>query len=743
MKPKIIADHSKFWLGDKYSPAKSFDLNSTMDLIKLAAYRRAIGNFVYILTGKNIPVRFAEKATSQTDGRVIYIGGELSKGEFDPTVGLSLHEAMHIAKSDFELVKLVWMKVPKSLKDAAKGRYTSDALGTYAKFVLNVVEDRYIDAWAWKHAPGYRGYYESLYNRYFYLDQIGVGLKSDDYREPTLKNYRFRLVNIIHPDADLNALPGLRRISAMLDVDNMLRPELDKPSDRLDLAFAITEEIIKNVVEAREEEQKEQREKQKSDDAVKGQSSDSSDDKEEEEDTTEEQQDSTGGDESEDEKSDGDEPAEEDGADDSDEGNDEEPTDDSNTGNQEEDILGGVEACSDPAVEDIEEEEAEQEKETEPTDLTEEEVKKIEKIIEQQEEFIERRLKPTNFDDDTIKKLNVLEKSDVAVVAVGGEEGVPETDCVVIRNMTRELMFSGDFPLANRYTSEKVNAEASKGVQEGVAFGTMLGRKLQIRSEVKHTKFTRLPKGRIDRRLLSAIGYNGENLFYQTATDKFKNVHLHVSVDASSSMSNKWRKTISTVVALAKAASMINNVSMSISFRTGSGVQENEMAYVVIAYDSRKDKFSKITELFPLLFPYGSTPEGLAFQAILHNIPETTHDLDSYFVNLSDGEPAFNTTFLGGGYCGETAANHTRKQVNKIRESGVMVLSYFIEEDAPKPEKSEDEESDPFIKVKNARVENNTTLFKTMYGKDAHFIDVSSIVQVAHTMNQKFLSKEN
>jgi hypothetical protein len=89
MKNKAIVDHSKFWLGNDFSVSKSLNTNSTMDLLKLSAYRRAISNFVYILTGKNIPVRFAEKSTSMTDGKVIYIGGELSRGEFDPTVGLA------------------------------------------------------------------------------------------------------------------------------------------------------------------------------------------------------------------------------------------------------------------------------------------------------------------------------------------------------------------------------------------------------------------------------------------------------------------------------------------------------------------------------------------------------------------------------------------------------------------------------------------------------------------------------
>jgi len=33
--------------------------------------------------------------------------------------------------------------------------------------------------------------------------------------------------------------------------------------------------------------------------------------------------------------------------------------------------------------------------------------------------------------------------------------------------------------------------------------------------------------------------------------------------------------------------------------------------------------------------------------------------------------------------------------------------------------------------------------FKTMYGKDAQFVDVTSVHQIAKTMNQMFLEKNN
>jgi hypothetical protein len=666
---KVIAEHSKFWLGDKFDPATVFSKGSTMDLIALAGYRRAIANFVYILTRRNIPVRFAENNSSLTDGKVVYIGGELSKGAFDSTVGLALHEAMHIVKSDFDLIKTLWGKIPRSLTAAARGRFSDAALGDYAKYVLNVVEDRYIDAWAYDEAVGYRGYYQALYSNYFYLDEISEVLKSADLRQPTLRNYKFRFTNIMNPDSDLDALPALRKISEMLDIENMLRPELAEPKQRLDLAFAITEEIVKSVVEEREKEKQKQHEKLK-----------------------EKTKDQKGAAE------------QSDGTPEPDEG---EPS--------EEDPLGGQEASTDPVVDDPNEELVETD--DTPVDLTEEEIEKVLEIMERQEKFVMRKLDPPKLSDEVLKKLGILEQAGVGVAIVGGEEGIPEVECVVFENMTKELLESGSFPFASGFGT--LNAEGGRGVEEGTAFGTMLGRKLQIRSEVNTTKFSRLLKGKIDRRILSSLGFGSENIFYQTTVDKYKNVHMHVTVDSSGSMAAKWKKTIATVVAMAKATSMLNNVTMSISFRTGGGAYENQKAYIVMAYDSRKDKFSKITELFPYLFPTGSTPEGLTFQAILHKIPPATHELDSYFVNLSDGEPAFSSV-----YYGETAALHTKKQVNKLRENGVNILSYFIEDDAN-------------------RQTSNGPMFQTMYGKDAHFIDVESITQVAYTMNQKFLSKEN
>lgn len=671
MKTKYT-EYSKFWLGEDFSSEK-LDVDDTYGLLKLAAYRRAIGNFVYILTGKSIPVRFAENSTSMTDGKVVYIGGELAKGQFDPTVGLALHEASHIVKSDFALIKTLWGKIPKNIVDVTIGKFNRDEVSEFCKYILNVVEDRYIDAWAYVNAPGYRGYYDALYNRYFNLPEIGKGLKSDDYRTPTLKNYKFRFTNLVNINSDLDALPRLRKISEMLNLSNILRDEMSTPQKRLELTYEIAYEIFESCI------------------------NDGKDDKSKSDDSSSETEDGEENDSGESESSSAD------------------------------DVLGG-ESGDTPVDTSTKEEENPDKDDKNGSGLSQKKKDKLEKLIKKQEDLINRTNIKSPFDAKTLNKLKALEKSGVNVVSVGKEEGVPSVDCIVVTNLTKELMETDDFPYKSNYKITSENPASARGVREGLILGKMLGRRLQIRSEVKTTKFTRLDKGKIDRRLISSLGYEGENLFYQTAVDKYKNVHLHISVDASSSMENKWEKTMTTLVAIAKAASMINNVSVSISFRSGVYMNRNvynELPYVVIAYDSRKDSLSKITQLFPMLYPQGSTPEGLAFQAIMEHIPHSTHEMDSYFVNLSDGEPAFKLGPYHASYVGEIAAKHTRKQVNKMMENGVEIISYYLENGS------------------SYREDANMRIFKTMYGKDAHFIDVQSVIKIAHTLNNKFLSKAN
>ena len=92
---------------------------------------------------------------------------------------------------------------------------------------------------------------------------------------------------------------------------------------------------------------------------------------------------------------------------------------------------------------------------------------------------------------------------------------------------------------------------------------------------------------------------------------------------------------------------------------------------------------------------------------------------DSYFINFSDGQPWYSNNEIE--YGGRSAENHTRKMVNNMRAKGISVLSYFI---GGHYESDSDNES-----------------FTNMYGKDSEFINATNMMQVAKTMNKKFLQK--
>ncbi|MDP7466613.1 MAG: hypothetical protein QGH85_03285, partial [Candidatus Pacebacteria bacterium] len=114
-------NYSSFWLDDDWKNTGSiFDEeieNPKVDLIALASYRRAIANFVNILTKKDIPVTFKTSGDSYTDGKKVVISSKLDDKLFDSSVGLALHEGSHVLLSDFDFLKQLEMNIPREYFD--------------------------------------------------------------------------------------------------------------------------------------------------------------------------------------------------------------------------------------------------------------------------------------------------------------------------------------------------------------------------------------------------------------------------------------------------------------------------------------------------------------------------------------------------------------------------------------------------------------------------------------------------
>jgi hypothetical protein len=685
-------------------PTRTATETSTLHYLKLNAHRRAISNFVNILTNRNIPVRFTIKGDSYTDGKSVTISSDLKPDKFDSTVGLALHEASHIVLTDFEtfvnykanptLVEK-YMEVVENLDKTNQSHqsWANQRIWELVKNLTNYVEDKRIDNHVYTTCPGYRDYYRSLYDVYFNDASIDKGLLSNEYTTETVDSYLFRIINITNPNSDLSKLRGLGKISKLLNLNNINR--ITSTQQAVEIAEGIVEIIIQSIADEMEDEKN-----------GNGKSNAESGPQKDGEGSGK----GNGGS----------------GDDEGDEDDLEVEFDDSEDGEGGSDS-GPSASLNQPLKGKVKVKPTEGSGSDKGTKLSEANKKKLEKAIKKQQDFLKGETKKkaiTNKDD---KALEQIAKSGTELVNVAGEtiEGVgkvPQTQVVVVKKLTEELMKSENFPLARTDWRSKELKVDEQTLQNGLSLGTMLGKRLQVRSEERDTVYNRQLNGRIDRRLVSALGYDYQNVFYTKEVDKFKKVILHISLDASGSMAgDRWRKAMTTAIAICKAATMVNNLDVQLSVRStidGAGWNNNK-PYMVIAYDSRTDKFTKVKQLVAALEPNGTTPEGLCFEAIMKHFTESTNDLESYFLNISDGEPNFGNESIN--YSRQVAVKHTAEMVKRIKQRGIGVLSYFVSDSTP--------------------YESSKKVFSEMYGKDAKFIDVNGLVPITKTLNQLFLTK--
>tara|TARA_B100001250_G_C19814544_1_gene797580 strand:+ start:2560 stop:4701 length:2142 start_codon:yes stop_codon:yes gene_type:complete len=691
-------NYSSFWLDDQFDRHTSIfddeeDVKPKTDLIALSSYRRAIANFVRIVTEKDISVTFKSSGDSYTDGKKVVISAKMDDKSFDPSVGLALHEGSHIVHSDFDWLKGLEHSIRQELFHIGetKGYSQNDVMGT-VKGLLNYVEDRRIDNIIFTSSPGYKGYYHSMYDKYFHSKVIDKALGTDEYTDETMESYMFRIINLTNKNTNLSSLNGLREIWNTVDLKNISR--LNNTEDAFGVAQDILDVIFKNLPDA-EVKVNEDGEESYEPAQDSGQGSDSS---------------SNGG------------------------GSSDEPMSDEDF----QDLLDGIESGemkSQPKPQPKEEVvETPSDKEL----LSPQQKKQLENAIKKQKEFMDGKTTKKNVTKKELQDLETIESSGMSYVEVGDglktwDGKKQNTKCIVVREFSKQLVESGTISMVSKWKGDRYDENVKDGyetdyISEGIRLGTVLGRKLQVRGESRETKWTRLDSGRIDKRLVAELGFGNDRVFSNSFVEEYSDAFLHISIDASGSMGGKkWINTMKSVVAMTKAIDMINNVDVVVSFRTTQTSSngrtrrgDTTKPLILIAYDSRKDSFIKVKTLFKYLTVAGTTPEGLCYEAIMNDIVPTTNDKESYFLNFSDGMPMFGNGDVD--YHGDTALNHTKKMVKEIRNRGIKVLSYFVSDS-------------------NWNKDSESRAFKTMYGKDAEYIDITSVMSVSKTMNKKFLQK--
>ena len=243
--------NSSYWLKDWEDDDIVIDTMNEVekkshDLYKLSSSKRAISNFVNIVTNDQISVKFSQRGDSYTDGKSVVIGSDIIEPkDFDIAVGLALHEGSHIKLSDFDLLNDIYNLIPSYVKDGAIKKGITNPTQVI-KNIWNVVEDRRIDKFVFDSAPGYREYYRKMYDKYFNDKLIDKGLLSDEYTDETIDSYMFRIINIHNKNTNLSALKGLREIYKEIGLGTISRLKTSK--DSFEVALKVFQIIMSKLL---------------------------------------------------------------------------------------------------------------------------------------------------------------------------------------------------------------------------------------------------------------------------------------------------------------------------------------------------------------------------------------------------------------------------------------------------------------------------------------------------------------
>lgn len=631
---EMQGSRSSFWM-DR-TMFGDWNTGGSIDYTKLASTQRAIGNFVNIVTGKQIPVVFKSSDASYTDGERIVIGTDMSAKSFDSTVGLALHEGSHIAHTDFQLLKKFSAEV--SMQGLDPDMKFGDHEYSIIKDLLNWIEDRRIDMLSYKIAPGYRNYYESMYDKYFNSKIVDKALKEGAKREESWDDYLFHIINFTNPNRDLNALKLLAEVWKMIDLNNIQR--LKSTRDAFVLACSIFKKINNHLAEEAEKLPQGLQTPPTADGSVEG---------------------------------DGD--------------------------------IGEMSDATDSDANDSDEAPV----------LTDRQQQQLDKAIKNQRDFLngETKLAGRKLTKAQAQTVKSIKEAGTEVVQIPKRYGsdIEKIETVVIRKLTKNLI--NDFSELFIH-SQSMQEQMQRAVLSGIMLGKQLGRKLQIRNENRTLKSSRLETGKIDRRLIAELGYGNVNVFHRIVTDTYKNFMIHISIDASGSMyGSKMRNAVKSAVAVAQAASMTTGIRVQISLRGTAGSPDK--IHTLYAYDSATDKMTKIKSLFRYLGTFGCTPEGGAFKSIEKYIIQDAKSDECIFINYSDGEPSH--------YVAEPVM-YTKRVIESFRSHGLKIIGFFI------PDRG------------GYVYESTQRKFKTMYGQDSEFIDSTRLIEIAKSLNARFLEQK-
>ena len=97
-------------------------------------------------------------------------------------------------------------------------------------------------------SPGYKGYYHSMYDKYFHSKVIDKALLTDEYTSLDWDSYIFRILNLTNKNTRLNVLPDLDKIYNTIFGNGRVK-KLNDTAETFDVAIEVVNLIYKNLLD--------------------------------------------------------------------------------------------------------------------------------------------------------------------------------------------------------------------------------------------------------------------------------------------------------------------------------------------------------------------------------------------------------------------------------------------------------------------------------------------------------------
>jgi hypothetical protein len=140
----------------------------------------------------------------------------------------------------------------------------------------------------------------------------------------------------------------------------------------------------------------------------------------------------------------------------------------------------------------------------------------IDKAMAKLKKFLNGELDKSELDEASAAMLDQMNTTKAQVKDVPGDfiaKGV-KARVIVYRDVTKAVAQSAQFPMGySRGYSYGKNRDGENAVKRGVQMGQILANRIRVMQDEKPLTFTRQQSGRLDKRLISGLGYGYDSVF--------------------------------------------------------------------------------------------------------------------------------------------------------------------------------------------------------------------------------------